>query len=152
MGLYSYRASKELKDLLAKARAGGDTKRLNLAKEVDLARVTCERAIHLFDVSCLGPKSEDITPELKQAATRNLQDNLKLVADLTNQYAKLLVVSDEVFNAAQMDYILKGLAEVLAVHLEPFIEENPELIDKIIKGVGSLAAPDKGRTVNISIG
>jgi len=151
VGLYSYRASTKLNDLLSRAREGGSKERLDLANELDLARVLCERSIRLFDASCLDPEScENVKVSLKQAAVKQLEASLKLVADLTNQYAKLLVVSDEVFNAAQMEYITLGIAEVLAVHLE----DHPELIDPIIKGVGALCAPEKGggRAVNITIG
>jgi len=151
VGLYSYRASTKLKDLLARAREGGSKERLDLAQELDLARVLCERSIRLFDVSCLDEEqSKKVEPELKQAAVRQLEASIKLVADLTNQYAKLLVVSDEVFNAAQMDYIIQGITEVLAVHLE----DCPDKIDPIIKGIGKLCAPEKGggRAVNITIG
>lgn len=151
VGLYSYRASTKLKDLLARAREGGSKERLDLAEELDLARILCERSIRLFDVSCLDEeKSKDVSPELKQAAVHQLEQSIKLVADLTNQYAKLLVVSDEVFSAAQMDYILQGVAEVLAVHLE----DHPDLIDPIVDGIGKLCAPEKGqgRAVNITIG
>ena len=155
MGLYSYRASTKLKDLLARAREGGSKERLDLAEELDLARILCERSIRLFDKSCLDPETKDsIKEELKQAAIRQLEASIKLVADLTNQYAKLLVVSDEVFNAAQMEYIIQGISEVLAVHLEPFVDEHPDLMDKIVEGVGRLCAPEKGtgRAVNITIG
>lgn len=155
LGLYSYRASTKLKDLFARAREGGSKERLDLAEELDLARILCERSIRLFDASCLDEKTaKDVKPALKQAAVRGVEASLKLVADLTTQYAKLLVVSDEVFNAAQMEYITAGIAEVLAVHLEPFLEQDPKIIDKVIAGVGKLCAPEKGggRAVNITIG
>lgn len=150
VGLYSYRASAKLKDLLARAKDGGSKERLDLAEELDLARILCERNIRLFDAACLDPEtSKNVKPHLKVQAMKGLEASIKLVADLTASYAKLLVVSDEVFNAAQMDYIIKGLTDVLAAHLE----DNPELIGKIIEDVGKLCAPEKkGRDVNIVIG
>lgn len=149
MGLYSYRASKKLKELLEQAGEGGDKERLSLAEEIDVARVMAERAIRLFDGACLGEEASKVSTSLKHASIKNVQECLKLVADLTSQYAKLMLVSDDVFSSTQVEYILAGVTKVLADHIE-----NQAVIDSIINAIGELCTTEKkiGRQVNITIG
>lgn len=150
MGLYSYRASKKLTDLLDRAREGGDPERLSLAEEVDVARTLCERAIRLFDGACLGEQADKVSTSLKHASIKNVQESLKVVADLVQAYAKMMLVSDDVFNATQVEYLMKGITEVLA----EVLEDEPSKVEAILEGLGKLFSADKkaSRQVSITIG
>lgn len=150
-GMYSTRASAKLKELL-KSAGPNEKERLNLAGEVDMARVLAERAIRLFDGACCSEGSDKIDASHKQAAVRLVQESLKNVADLVNSYAKLILVSDDVFNGVQVEYLTTMIADILTRHLH---EDHKDVLDACLVEVADrLRAPDKaqaGRPVNITI-
>jgi hypothetical protein len=150
MGFYSNRVSKRLAELLKEAGEGGTQKRMDLAEEVDLARVNAVRALNIFDKTCLDPdtcKKEGITDELRIAAQSNLREALSFVADMVTKFGKATQLSEDLLNAVQVEYVVIELTMILKEELG----EDNEAMPRVLKRLTELSLPEKQATRNVTI-
>lgn len=130
---YTRRSGSKFKKLLAALE--GD-ERMDLSAEVDLARVMCERSVHLYEITCISPP-EGKTPSArsKALATENLRTSLNHVSDMVKKLAAVSAVSSTTIPVERLTQISTQLANVLARHLS---KDHPTLYEAIVKDIEAI--------------
>jgi len=145
-GFYSNRAGAKLKDLLEQVRNETGEDRLNLAEEVDVSRALCDKAVHIFDICCIQ-NAEQTTVDQKNVALSCLKDALTHVGQMVERHAKVLTLSDSIFDPGQVAWVVETVQKILKTHLE---DEYPMLLKQILVEFDRIKVPEKAN-VNIVI-
>jgi hypothetical protein len=121
--IYSLKTS--LKDQLDNM--SNSDERKTLMHEVDVARLTAQRAIHLYEVSL---DSESEQGDCEETARVLVKDSLRLVSGLMTDQAKL----EATISPFDADTFIQRLLVVINRHLK----EHPDIYDKIHREVNSI--------------
>lgn len=145
MGLYSNRAGDKLKKILKDIREETGDERMSLAEEVDVSRALCQKAVHIFEVTCVE-SAADTSVAQKDIAISCLKEALTHVGQMVERHAKVLALSESVFDPDQIDWIIGTFKQILNKRLE----DEPMLLKMIMADIDGITVPEKAK-VNINI-
>lgn len=147
--IYSRRAKGQLKELLTQLEEQDQDERIDLTAEVDVMRTVAIKAVSLFQIACF-PRDDDkeLSEATKLAAFTMVQNTLKEVGALVEKCAKVAVLSEQILNPQQIQFIFNQLSEILRRNLE---EDNLELFEKIISEMDEIKLISKQQSVTVII-
>lgn len=125
-----------LRKILDDIAEGGDA-RLSLAGEIDMMRATASQAVAVFEASCFGEGHERVPDDVKFRAALLAQNAMKQVADVVEQAAKVLAVSDGFLSIDHVAFVVSQVVRAIEEELYP---SHADVADRLIARVRAIRA------------
>ena len=141
LSFYSARAGASLKERLEAMSKQEPGKRHSLADEVDLARLTCEQAVKLFDAAHFG--AIPATPETQAAAQSVLRGALDHVSEIVAKAARVRAVSLDTVDVEQLHYIVEQVVIILEDEVAAI---SRDAVDRVTARMRNIKLPERRGT------
>lgn len=136
----------KLKEQLAEI-AGESEKRMLLAEEIDLMRLSAVKSIQLWEFALDPENAEKVTDDQRVRATHLMRDSITQVSEMISKAAKITALMKDQVPVSQIDNIVVQMTRILDSELG----EQPELMKRIAARMKEIKTNASGPTVTISV-